>query len=238
MNNEQNNNTQPNPNPPYQTQPPVKQSNSKQSALIVLVALLFAAAVGAGVWYWQQQTIDEQSARLNSQSEQAGTIDEVDQQDSTDAEQVDRADTQTEYQAEVGNFSLALPDKYKVVQKNDGGGEGGPSTRISIVDETDNPGVYTSSLGEEIIIFARPLDPPHLTFRGSVDGRVSNESVIEESTTTVDGVEAEVYKLGGLGNYQRIFFSNNDIFYSIEVSSDNDLVNEKLDTVIDGFSFN
>lgn len=236
MNNEQNNNTQ--PNPPYPTQPPVKQSNSKRNVLIVFVAVLFAAAVGAGVWYWQQQTIDEQSARLNSQSEQAGTIDEVDQQESTDAEQVDKADTQTEYEAEVGKFSLALPDKHKVVQKNDGGGEGGPSTRISIVDETDNPGVYTSSLGEEIIIFARPLDPPHLTFRGSVDGRVSNESVMEESTTTVDGVEAEVYVLGGLGNYQRIFFSNDGIFYSIEVSSESDDANEKLDTVIDSFSFN
>lgn len=213
--------------------------NTKKNLPIVILALVLAAAVGFGVWYWQQQVVDTQSSRVsNLESEVEALIQEKEQlatPEEGEEDENEEIDTQTVYQAEVGKFTLSLPNEYKVVQKNDGGGEGGASTRLLIAKTTDEAGVYTSSIGNEVTIFAMPLENRNVSYRESVDNRTSNETIIEQNTRTIDGMEAEVYVIGGIGTSKEIYFGNNDMLYEITVSGDTEEANKKLDAVIDGF---
>ncbi len=202
---------------------------------MAFLAVLLVVAVGFGVWYWQQQTINEQNTRVNNLESQVEALNQEKEQSANTSE--DQEEKQTEYQAEVGKFTLTLPSEYKVIQQNDGGGEGGPSTQVLIAEETDSPGVYTSSIWSQIVLSANPMEATNSSFRDRVDNTLRNSNVLEKSTTTIDGVEAEVYLVGGLGTMKKIYFANNDIFYEIDMRANTDAANEKLEVIKNGFQF-
>lgn len=221
-----------------------KDRDAKRNLAIAILAVALAVIVGSGVWYWQQQTIDARNSRVNTLESQVETLNQekeelavaAEDKEKEEEKEKEKPDKRTVYKAEVGKFTLTLPSKYKVVQRNDGGGEGGPSTQILLAEETDDPGVYTSSIWDKFEVTAIPLQT--VSFRDRVNGKLRNANVIEESTTTINGVKAEVYKVGGLGTSKKIYFTNNGIFYSIDMGSDSDAANQRLEDVKDGFQFN
>lgn len=219
-----------------QQNPANQTRNTKKYVLTAFLAVLLAIAVGFGVWYWQQQTINEQSARVNSLESQVETLNSEREKLANNSD--DKEEKQTEYQAEVGKFALTLPSKYKVIQQNDGGGEGGPFTHVLIAEETANPGVFESSIWDKMTISADPMEATNSTFESKVEVKLRNDNVIEEKETTVDGVKAEVYLVGGLGTSKKIYFANNNIFYEIDMRANTDTANERLEAVKDGFRFN
>lgn len=222
-----------------------KDRDTKRNLAIAILTVALTVIVGFGVWYWQQQTIDARNSRVNTLEGQVETLNQEKEELAVAAEEKEKKekeeeeekpDKRTVYQAEVGKFTLTLPGKYKVVQRNDGGGEGGPSTQILLAEETDDSGVYASSIWDKFEISAIPLQT--VSFRDRVDGKLKNANVIEESTTTINGVNAEVYKVGGLGTAKKIYFTKNGIFYAIDMGSDSDAANQRLEDVKDGFQFN
>lgn len=222
-----------------------KTRDTKRNLAIAILAVALAAIVGSGVWYWQQQTIDARESRVNNLESQVETLSQEkeklavaaeDEKKKEEKEEEEKPDKRTVYKAEVGKFTLTLPSKYKIVQRNDGGGEGGPSTQLLLAEETDDPGVYNSSIWDKFEITAIPLQT--ISFRDRVDGKLENFNVTEESTTTINGVKAEVYKTGGFGATKKIYFTNNGIFYAIDIGSDSDTANQRLEDVKDGFQFN
>lgn len=209
--------------------------NMKKYVLTTFLLVLVLAAVGLGVWYWQQQTINEQNARVKDLENKVETLNSEKEKPTNTSE--DQEEKQTEYQAEVGKFTLTLPNKYKVIQQNDGGGEGGPSTHVLIAEETDTPGVFESSIWDKITISGIPMQATNTSFESRVKNKLSNSHVIEEKKTTIDGVQADVYLVGGLGTMKKIYFANNDIFYEIDMRANTDTANKRLDVIKNGFQF-
>lgn len=224
-----------------QHSPSNQPGNAKKYLLIVFLGVLIAVAAGSGAWYWQQQTINQQNTQINALQSQVETlISEKEQLATANKEQESQEnepEKQTEYQAEVGQFTLTVPSKYRVIQRHDGAGVGGPFTRILIAEETDAPGVYKSSIWDKLVISANPMEATNSSFASRVESKLSNDSVLEEKKTTIDGVEAEVYLVGGMTTMKRIYFTHNDIFYEIDMNANTDTANERLDVIKNGFQF-
>lgn len=224
-----------------QHSPSNQPGNAKKYLLVTFLGVLLAAAVGSGVWYWQQQTINQQSTQINALESQVETLSSEKEQLATANEergsQENEPEKQTEYRAEVGQFTLTVPSKYRVIQRSDGPGEGGPFTRILIAEETDTPGVYESSIWDKLVISANPMEATNSSFASKVESRLSNDRVLEEKKTTIDGVEAEVYLVGGISTMKKIYFVHNDIFYEIDMNANTDAANERLEVIKNGFQF-
>ena len=213
---------------------------------IILLAALLLAAVGVGVWYWQQQEVNrlsQSNAQLRetveAKEQKLKGLQKQEQRDRRTSESEEASSPGTEYTAEVGKFSLKLPAEYAIVEHIDGQFEG-RATRLSVGTYDEEDGIPTLYPTKKVEITARPLRDhdnfssvkqyaeKHLESRDRLEGSDRADDV------TIDGVRALAYDTPGIGHSQDLFFERNGLIYHMEVGEKDTSV---LDAVISGFSF-
>lgn len=206
----------------------VKKRKGKKFGALFLVLLLLAGT-GSGVFYWQQQDIKKlKNENQQLTSKLASKV--------GDNQKPSEDEAQTVYKAEVGKFTLTLPHKYVVLEENDGGGEGGPSTSLKIGERTDVEGVFTTQIFSTVTIYAYPLQD-RSSFRQEIDGILEGGLPQKLPSVTIDGTTAEVYHTEGLGNPKDLFFTHNNLFYRISMDHDHEPTSTQLNEIIKGFKF-
>lgn len=144
----------------------------------------------------------------------------------------------TTYDAEVGKYTLSLDSHYYILREQDGGGEGGPLTRISVGKKHDTGvAVIDASVHQKVSFTAYPIEN-----RGSFRDQVRNE-LFEDNYKQLDsvpipgaGLTAEVYEIYGIGDARAYFFEKAGIFYAIEAVTWMPETQEVVEDVIAGLS--
>ncbi len=211
------------------------QTQSKSKTVITILATALLVLAGTGAWYWQYQKTN----KLATDNENL-TAQLADAREDETAKMAtgDKSKNETVYRAKIGKFTLALPSKYVVIERVDGGGEGGNSTSLLIGDDTSSEGVAASYIYTEISMQALELGPQGTTFREYVDGALSEENPTKLPSVKIDGVTAEVYQVAGLASPRVVYFSKGDIAYKISLMDDQSKSSiEKLDAIVAGFKF-
>lgn len=220
------------PSTPTEPKPP----SSKKKIIKVLVVLFVFCLVAGVIYYLQQQKVDKLNKSNQDISAQLESAKRDKQETTTEEAKPVEASTNVVYNAKVGKFTLTLPEKYVVVQKNDGGGEGGPSTILLFAEKSSTAGILLSPIWDEVTMTAHPLQGG--IFRENVDGTLKDRDPQKQASVTIDGITAEVYLLNGFSQPKHIYFTKNDIMYSIEAVDNSESANKKIDAIVAGFKFN
>jgi len=214
------------PEPTKNTMRPPKKAHG--IALNLALCLVVVTAGVAGVYYWQHQKVNDLSKKNSSLVLQLASAQKASKSSQSSG---GSASNTISYKADVGKFTLTLPSKYAIVKTRDGGGEGRTQTSLEIGLATDTQGVVSITPELPINIFA--YDMKGSTFRALVDAQDTVKDSYDKSTLKIDGVDAEMYKAGGFAAPQAVYFTKNNIFYTIDMG-DADPV---LDAIIAGFKF-
>ena len=214
---------------PDESAKPHKKRNKKMIMAWVLVVLL---ALTAGAFAWLYYTKDESS------SEQAEVTQPAEQNQSQSEDTEEPAPAMTAYTATVGKFSLKMDPEYVVVEKLDGGFEGGPATSVTIgTADSNTTGVVVTDPGQAFTIFARPEDGATLASNSRTDAMESNASAERQADGEFAGVTARIYVVDELFSTRHIIFVKNDIVYEITQLADNSAQNAIYQVVESGWSF-
>jgi hypothetical protein len=217
------------------TSPVISGKKSRKGLWIALVLLVFLIGGGLFAYLWLSEK--DRADQLNQQVDSLAS-----QTQPSGSQQTEPAEVSASYQATVGKFTLTLDDNYYIIVEHDGGFEGGPITQLRIGTKGEN-GTQTvdSSSHESVSITAVPLNGENF------EDRVANALSADEGVTQtklesveVDGVDAEVYRLAGLFNDKKLFFTNSDVFYTItagNAANDQSASEAVLTDVLAGFKF-
>lgn len=199
------------------------------AAWVLTIIMTLAAAGFAWLYYAKDETVQP-----DTQTDQTDENDQTDEQE--DEEEAEPA--KTVYEAEVGKFKLDLASKYAVVERLDGGFEGGPATSVEIGETSNNtPNVVVTNPAQAFTIFARPESGATLADNDQVLALEDNEIATREDDTTFADTTARVYRIDGLFSTQHIVFVKNGIVYEITKIKEDSKQDDVLEAVEAGFSF-
>lgn len=219
---------------PRAESPAPEQSNKGKKVLLTLLVLILLGGLGytGYLWYQSKQDAKNLASQISSLEAENAKLKEQ-------AAQKPEEPVETSYEAEVGKFSLVLPESYVIIEELDGDAEGGPATQLAIGQETDSANVVDTNLNKKVSITATLLTINNTTFTQAVDGALQDApDKQKQESVTVDGETAEVYTISGLYESRSIFFSKNGIFYEITADVDNEETKKAVDDIIEGFKFN
>ncbi len=211
----------------------MKKLDQRGALGILEVILLVAILVVAGfVGYRIYQTNTESEPAAVEQDDGAYS-------DDSDSVSTEPEPTQTQFTAEIGKFTVTIPDEYIIIRQLDGNFEGGPSTAIEIAAKASEYGtnVYSQPPVEPVSLEALPGDSWQ-SFDEYIDSSLGQSLDIKSGDdVVVDGVTAQVRYTDGLFATTSIFWEKNGLFYRLTSMSNLDIPQE-MQVVIDGFSFN
>lgn len=228
-------------NVPTQDSTPSRVSSIRSSKLFVVttVALgLLSGVLGILLALEKQNAagIVQRAAKQSSQVQTKPTQDPASVNNGTQ-EEVETV-MKTSYSAEVGKFTLSLPADYYIIREQDGGGEGGPLTRVAVGKKHDQGvSVVDASSHQKVSVSAYPMEN-----RGSFRDQVNNE-LYQDNYKQLDSVPmpgasstAEVYEIYGIGDARAYFFEEAGIFYVIDVATWMPETQEVVEDVIAGLT--
>lgn len=211
-------------------------------SIIILILALIAAGTTAYFWLDERRIANDLRDRIAELERQDIPAPAPDDDD--DAAALCTTSTAS-FTADVGNFTLALPDsEYVIIKNHDGPGEGGDSTLISVgscLDAANNVVDYANN--NQLSISAIPSSNwPGTSFADWVAGRIDSVGVPARALpdVTIAGITAQEHAFDGLGETRKIFFENADMWYEIELYDagfEGAPVLQKRTDVINGFSF-
>lgn len=210
----------------------VKKSPAKTIIAVILILLLAAISGYLGYMYLQEKdNANNLQQQLNSAQSQTTA-----ESDSSGQQQPQASDFS--YSAEVGKFTLTLPNKYVIIKNIDGGFEGGPVTDLEVALNGSQPGIIDSSYSPNKVMSTLKQGSDLSTYINNRNQEFAD--VNEQNVVTVDGVEAKVYRLGGLFDINRVYFEKGDNFYELEslAPEPQNELSEALTNIIAGFRFN
>jgi len=223
-------NIPPQPIKPESIPPAKKPRPAKQTLLLWLLIVLLASSSGvfAYLYFTNSDSTANPADQPTAESDQPGA-------------EMTSTGSPSLYQAEVGKFSLTLPVGYYVIEKIDGGFEGGPVTSIVIgqVDEEVNNLIH-SSAAQEFEIIALPLTSTGATTLaeyGASTSFGSSELSTQLENTTFSGVDALVYRQDGLFTTTHLAFINAAVAYSVSFVGSSPADNDLYAVVEEAFSF-
>ncbi len=212
---------------------PNGRKNKKVIALIVILVITLIATGFLSYLYMQQKDI---SASLQKTLD-AANVKEVEK--TTQTEDPSTKDVQyTNYTAKIGKFTLQLPEKYTVVQRLDGGGEGGEATIITLAQKVkDTDTVATNYLVPTEIRAITNLHNESLESYIEAYRTGLLQGATEENAISIDGTQARVFNVPGIGNTKYVFFTKNNVLFSASFD-DTPQGNAEFGDFVGGFKFN
>lgn len=220
----------PSPLPPTR---PAKEPSKHEKRMVVAWALTGLMTLAAAAFAWLYYGKDEpvQPTEQTQQTDQSDQADNVD--DEEEAEPVN-----TVYQAEIGKFKLDLAAKYAVIERLDGGFEGGPATSVEIGEtSTNTPNIVVTNPAQAFTVFARPESDATLADNDLVLALEDNEIATREDDTTFADTPARVYRVDGLFSIRHTVFVKNGIVYEITALNEDAVQDAMFEAVEAGFSF-
>lgn len=219
--------------------PVASQPNAKKSKKVILLSVLLVITlivVGALSYMYMQQKDENTSMQKELDTKSASSIKKTTQSDSS----VVKDSGETTYTAKVGKFTLKLPSSYTVVQKLDSGGEGGEATVLNLAKKLNGDSnvvdlnYLTSFELSAINSDNETLDTfiKRLTSTG-----VTTDEITEKTPVKIDGVQARLFDIPGLGVTKKAFFTKNNVLYVVTFD-DNERGNKEFTDFVAGFKFN
>lgn len=217
----------------------VKKSPTKKILVGILIFVLIGACGYLGYAYYQEKdNANNLQQQLNSSQSQQSN-----QQESTEEQQT-QADT-VSYSADVGKFTLTLPNKYMIIRTIDGKGEGGEATYLNIGTKTDIAGVVDDGTSAGISGYKIVADPKvkfgdAFTLNDYIAVVLSDQidQKTEKEKVTIGGVEASHFIVDGFGQDQYLFFTKDNNYYYISAIGVGSHSDSKLNDIVDGLKFN
>lgn len=215
--------------PPRPAAEPTKHEKRITLAWVLTIIMTLVTAVFAWLYFGKD-------AATPQPTEQTDQIDQ-NEPDDNGGEEEEATPAKTVYQAEIGKFKLELPAKYAVVEKLDGGFEGGPATSVEIGETSANtPNVVVTKPGGDFKIFARPLA------MGETVAAYSQQYDDDDTKERQDDEQfanqtARVYVGGALFSFRHVIFVNEGNIYEITLLEEDSSHNAMLAAVKAGFSF-
>lgn len=223
-------NDAPSPLPPAR---PAKEPSKHDKRIAVAWGLTIIMTLAAAGFAWLYYGKDETPQPIQQ-------TDQTDQNAPTETGEEEEAATPTKtiYQAEVGKFKLDLSSKYVVIERLDGGFEGGPATSVEVGEtSTNTPNIVVTNPAQGFTIFARPESGATLADNDTVLALEDNEIATREDDTTFADTTARVYRIDGLFSTQHIVFVKSGIVYEITKIKEDTNQDAMLEAVEAGFSF-
>lgn len=222
---------------------PIKKSKKNKILLTTLMVVVITAFLVLGYFYKTEKDNNNQlQNQLNSaknkldNSERNPVPKEINE---TTTPLI--TEQNTVYKANAGKFTLSLPATYGIVKQHDGSGEGGAATLLLIGKKLGNSGIIHSDNYGRVEVEAFPDSSRSGTFEQRVQAKLQEfgGGSTKQTDTVIDGVNVQVYIVGGLFSNKFLLFIKNDVFYAIKlVNNEAPGVNEDLEEVIKGFKFN
>lgn len=223
-------NDAPSPLPPAR---PATEPSKHDKRIVVAWVLTGLMALAAAAFAWLYYGKDE-PVQPSAQTQQTNQSDQADAADKD--EEVEPV--KTVYQAEIGKFKLDLGAKYAVIERLDGGFEGGPATSVEIGEtSTNTPNIVVTNPAQAFTVFARPESDATLADNDLTLALEDNEIATREDDSTFAGTPARVYRVDGLFSIRHTVFVKNGIVYEITVISEDAVQDAMFEAVEAGFSF-
>jgi cytoskeletal protein RodZ len=208
-----------------------KYTSKKILIVVILVLLIMALSIVTYLFVNENNTTKELTQKV-SQIENQQPSTENGTATNTDAT---NSDGKISYVAEVGAFSLNLPNNYRIVEYIDGAGEGGKATQIDVAVSSNKGAATVDNFAyKKVSVSATPKEN-FSTLESLIQSKISEGDEYKKlENITISGVDAQVYEVPGLDVITYYFFEKNDIHYVITNES-SDAV--KITDVLNGFSF-
>ncbi len=217
---------------------PEKQKNKKVRIIYIILAIILAATLVAGGWFYYDlnRIIRDRNAHISNLQNQ---LRDLGVEPAGDEEKRGAAATcygGSAYTAEVGRFNLTLSNPNVIIRSLDGNFEGGPVTQLSVgrcvEGATNVADVYPLS---EVKILAHPSSDA-ATLRANFEAQWGSP-LTAGSNVTINGVTAETHTGEGLFSAKLLYFDYGGIGYQIELTDTNDTSESILTDVIADWSF-
>ena len=217
----------------------------KRRKVLALLTLLFLVGTTAGVsllYITAANTAADKDEEIVSLRSEIGTLkhqasaqavaDEQAEGDEIDEdEQSDQAET-VSYTSEVGKFRLEVVQPFTLIVNNDGGFEGGPLASIEVGKTAENGHIEGSVLSSATV---SAVTTQQNTIESTIEGWSTTGVLANEvDSIKIDGIEARVFEIPGIGPELRILLEQNDRLITINVAS---LETESAKALINGISF-
>lgn len=215
------------------TTPDGKKSKKVLILSIVLVITLIATGALSYLYVQQKDTTSNLQKELDAKNKK--TVEKAAQSNDSDTKNTQY----TNYTAKIGKFTLQLPEKYTIVQKLDGGGEGGEATVITLAQKVNKNTdiVSTNYLVPTEIKAIRNLNNESLEsyIEAYRDGLL--QGATEENVISIDGVTARVFNVPEIGNTKYVFFTKNNVLF-LASFDDTTQGNTEFGDFVSGLKFN
>lgn len=212
-------------------------NGKKSKKLIILSMVLVITLIATGVLSYLYMLQKDETASLQKEldTKSASNIEKTTSSDSS----VIKDSGETTYTAKVGKFTLKMPSSYTVVQKLDGGGEGGEATVLNLAKKVNGD----SNVVDLNYLISFELSAITNLNNESIDSFVNTQATnspdqpTEKTSVKIDGVQARVFDFAGIDVIKKVFFTKNNVLYTVTFD-DNERGNKEFTDFVAGFKFN
>ena len=220
---------------------PLSTKNFTSKHAWMTLAVVLAIVLGVFGWLLIKQSEDLNQAKTKANQLANNSNVEVEAEDTKQNETEKSKTTPAEtsnasYSTEGldrGNFKLDLPSSYGIVIKQDGAA-GNTAVDLVVAKRISN-GLYRSDNSADLVVKANQSYPGYSDFKSWKNDFTNGEELSSEQIT-IDGTSATKYTVAGESSFTVIVFEKDNVYYAI-VDKTSSSVEPKLETVIDGFSF-